>query len=452
MWSLETIVQAVKGTVHRTEERTFSAISTDSRTIGVGELFIPLKGPNFDGHTFVRSAYARSKGGSLCDAARKDIFDEAPGTVILVGDTNQALLDLARFKRERTGGTFIAITGSNGKTTTKELLVHLAGDSFRLVFNERNYNNQIGVAKTLLSMEDEPRFGVFELGTNHKGEIAVLSRMVRPDMSLITNVNPSHLEGLSDLEGVRREKLSLFETTRPGGTVFVNDDDPSLASYIERSGRARITFSLQHEADCVLRVARDKGIEGFDINITFPGEEIRAQTRLIGLHNLYNVLAASTLAFFMGVPGPVLAERIGSFEPYHGRFSPMRTKKGYVLVDDAYNANPASMQWAVRTLAELPCEGKRVAILGGMRELGEEGERYHRELGRFLKDSALSLILLFGKETKSAFDEIGNGRARLFEDKSSLVAFASSVLNRGDIVLVKGSRAFGMDEIVEALA
>jgi UDP-N-acetylmuramoyl-tripeptide--D-alanyl-D-alanine ligase len=451
MWALDTIARAVNGTVLRAEAREFSAVSTDSRTIGAGELFIPLKGPNFDGHSFMGQAYVRSKGGALCDAARREIFDAAPGTIVLVEDTNQALLDLARFKREHTGGTFVAITGSNGKTTTKELLVHLVGDLFRLAFNQKNYNNQVGVAKTLLAIEGEPEFGIIEMGTNHQGEIEVLARMAQPDMSLITNVNPSHLEGLSDLEGVRREKLSLFENTRPGGTVFVNDDDPSLSSYNKKGDCRRITFSLDHPADCTLEIAADRGIDGFDINLTFPGAQSAAHTRLIGRHNLYNVLAASSLAFFMGVPVSDLAERIASFEPYHGRFNPMITGKGYVLVDDAYNANPASMQWAVRTLADLPCKGKRVAILGGMRELGEEGERYHRELGRALRESDLSLILLFGEPTRVTFDEIGNGRARFFEDKSTLIGFAASVLNPEDIVLVKGSRAFGMDEIVEAL-
>lgn len=451
MWLLDTIAQAVNGTVRRMELRTFPAISTDSRTIGEGEFFIPLKGPNFDGHSFVDAAYSRSKGGSLCDRARKDIFDTARGSLVLVDDTNQALLDLARFKREHTPGTFIAITGSNGKTTTKELLVHTVDGLFPVAFNEKNYNNHVGVAKTLLNMENEPRFGVFELGTNHKGEIGVLSRMVQPLMSLITNVNPSHLEGLSDLEGVRREKLSLFDATLEGGTLFVNEDDLSLASYVAKGGRKKVGFSLEHKADCMLEVMRDKGIEGFDIKLTFPGEEVRTHTRLIGRHNLYNVLAAATLAFFMGAPADALACGIGSFEPYHGRFNPIRTKKGYVLVDDAYNANPASMQWAVSTVASLPCAGKRVAILGGMGELGEKGDSYHRELGRFLKKSDLTLILLFGEETRGTFDEIGNGRAKFFEDKSTLIAFASGVLKEGDLVLVKGSRAFGMDEIVEAL-
>ena len=249
--------------------------------------------------------------------------------------------------------------------------------------------------------------------------------MVRPHVSLITNVNPSHLEGLSDLEGVRREKLSLFEATQAGGTLFINLDDPSLATYADKDRHRRVTFAMEIDADCMLRVVEDKGIEGSEIILSLSGEEIKARTHLLGRHNLYNVLAAAGLAHFMGVPGPRIAAGIESFEPFRGRFSPVRARKGYLVVDDAYNANPASMQWAIDTVSALPCAGRRVAILGGMKELGEKGEEYHRDLGRLLKKSGISLILLLGEETKAVFDEIGNGRARFFEDRSSLIDFAS---------------------------
>ena len=451
MWLVDAIAKAVKGSLHRVEKGAFSAISTDSRTIREGEFFVPLKGPFFDGHLFVEAAYARSGGGSLCDRERPEIFERAQGTLVLVDDTNQALLDLASFKRGETAGEFVAITGSNGKTTTKELLVHMVGDLFPLAFNEKNYNNQVGVAKTLLAMEESPRYGVFELGTNHKGEIEVLSRMVRPHMSLITNINPSHLEGLSDLEGVRQEKLSLFETTLPGGRIFVNADDPSLASYRPKEGLSISTFGVRSEADFMLRVMEERGIEGFDVRLFFPGTEVRTTVRLLGRHNLSNVLAASALAHSMGVPIARLAEAIPEFQPYKGRFRPVESRKGFVIIDDAYNANPASMQWAIETLSTLPCTGKRIAVLGEMRELGEKKDGYHRELGRMLKASALSLILLLGEETKITFHEIGNGRARHFEDKARLMDFLSGKVGKGDIVLVKGSRALGMDEIVEAL-
>ncbi len=451
MWSLDRIAKAAKGTIHRTERRSFTSFSTDSRSIKPGDFFIPLKGPNFDGHAFIDQAYERSGAGSLCDRVRTEIYEKARGSVVLVDDTNQALLDLARDSRRRTRATFVAITGSNGKTTTKELLVHLVAQLFPLTFNEKNYNNQVGVAKALLAITDDPKFGVFEVGTNHPGEIAVLGDLVAPHLTLITNVNASHLEGFADLEGVRREKLSLFEATLAGGTVFINLDDPSLASYRPGTGRKALTFGIRRKADYALAVLADRGIAGFDLALRFPDGEVETSTPLLGQHNLYNILAASALAHAMGASGAEIGADIRTFDAYRGRFRPVRSRKGYMVVDDAYNANPASMEWAIATVTGLPCKGNRIAALGGMKELGEAAEEYHRELGRTLNKSNLSLILFFGEETRAAAKEIGNGRARYFTDKKALIDFLSPLLERDDIVLVKGSRALGMDEIVEAL-
>ena len=451
MWSADTIVRAVKGTAYRVERESFSAISTDSRTIGPGEFFIPLKGPRFDGHLFINAAYERTGAGSLCDRTRGEICGHARGTIILVDDTNQALLDLAAFKRAETEGTFVAITGSNGKTTTKELLVHLLTGLFPIVSNEKNYNNCVGVAKTMLAIEGSPRCSIFELGTNHEGEIATLTSMVRPHLSLITNINPSHLEGLRDLEGVQREKLSLFEGTLAGGTIFINADDPSLAPF-RRDGCHRRTFGIRKKADFRLQVTADRGLEGFEIALIRGSEKICTVTHLLGHHNLYNVLAAAVLALALGTSPERLRELIPTFEPYKGRFRPVRSRRGYTVVDDAYNANPASMAWAIRTLSALPCRGKRVAILGDMRELGARTGEYHRELGHLMgKSEALSMILLLGSEMKATAKEIGNDRAHLFEEKKKLIDFVTDKLTKEDIVLVKGSRGLGMDEIVEAL-
>ena len=450
MWPADTIVRGVKGTAYRVERERFTAISTDSRTIGPGEFFIPLKGSRFDGHLFIDAAYERSGAGSLCDRTRGDIYGHARGTIILVDDTNQALLDLAAFKRGETEGTFVAITGSNGKTTTKELLLHLLTGLFPVVSNAKNYNNHVGVAKTMLAIEGSPRCSVFELGTNHEGEIATLASIVRPHMSLITNINPSHLEGLRDLEGVRKEKLSLFEATLADGTIFINADDPSLAPF-RRDGCLRRTFGIREKADFGLRVTADRGLEGFEIALTRGSEKIRTVTRLLGHHNLYNVLAAAALALTLGASPERIRELMPSFEPYKGRFRPVKSRRDYTVVDDTYNANPASMAWAVSTLSALPCRGKRVVILGDMRELGARTGEYHRELGRLMGKSALSMILLLGTEMKAAAEEIGNGRAHLFEEKKGLIDFVTGKLTGEDIVLVKGSRGLGMDEIVEAL-
>jgi UDP-N-acetylmuramoyl-tripeptide--D-alanyl-D-alanine ligase len=214
MWRLDDVLKAVHGTPLRIERKEFTAISTDSRTIKEGELFIPLVGPNFDGHGFVGEAYAKSGGGSLCQKNREATCERAGGTMILVEDTTKALLDLARDKRRQLKKPFIAITGSNGKTTTKEMLVHIMDGFAAVAYNEKNYNNHIGVSKTILSITGQPAYTILELGSNHPGEIAVLAELVEPGMSIITNINASHLEGLGDLDGVFREKISLFEGTK----------------------------------------------------------------------------------------------------------------------------------------------------------------------------------------------------------------------------------------------
>jgi UDP-N-acetylmuramoyl-tripeptide--D-alanyl-D-alanine ligase len=451
VWSAENIIKGVNGKPFRVEKDTFSAISTDSRTVGADEFFIPLKGLNFDGHDFIEAAYDKSSGGSLCDMDRVDIQNHSKGTLILVDDTNQGLLDLARYKRHNTSGTFVAITGSNGKTTTKELLVNIIGDYFSLVYNEKNYNNNVGVAKALLAIDKDPDFALFELGTNHPGEIAVLTKMVEPHISLITNVTPSHLEGLFDLEGVQKEKLSLFDTTLPGGTVVINADDPSISSYKVKPNKQALTFGIHRSADYMLKVIEDKGLGGFDILLTFPQGEITTSTLLSGRHNLYNVLAASTLASIMGIPVGRIGQALATFDAYKGRFKPVKSSKGYMIIDDAYNANPSSMRWAINTVTSLPVKGKKIAILGDMRELGERSEAYHRELGHNIQSSDIALILLLGNETKVISETIGNGRAKHFDNRDALIDYAITRLHRDDIVLVKGSRALGMDKIVEAL-
>ena len=453
MWELDDIVRAVKGTVMRAEARSFSGISTDSRTMQDGDLFVPLKGPSFDGHLFISEALKKPGAGALCERGRQETCT-APGTIILVDDGTEALLDLARFRRRQLRGKCLAITGSNGKTTTKELLVRMMEASFSVIFNEKNFNNQIGVSKTICAVTSRPDYLIFELGSNHRGEIRTLAALVEPDASLITNINASHLEGLGDLDGVLAEKVSLFEMTREQGPLFINVDDPCLSPCASAFSTTHtiFTYGLEKGADFVLDLERDAGLSGFDIILSLQGEHVKTTTRLLGRHNLYNILAASALAFTQGVTTKAIGDAVAGFAPYTGRFRNMASSRGFTVIDDTYNANPASMYWALSTLQALPCAGKRIAILGEMKELGEQKDHFHRELGRFLKESALSLILLLGDEMRVVFDEVSNGRAKFFERKGDLIEYALRDTGPEDIVLVKGSRALKMDEIVEALA
>ncbi|HBA53748.1 MAG: UDP-N-acetylmuramoyl-tripeptide--D-alanyl-D-alanine ligase [Syntrophorhabdus aromaticivorans] len=451
MWSVDEVVEAVRGVPFRIERRIFPDISTDSRDIGEGELFVPITGKTFDGHLFIDAAYERSHGGALCEKGRKDVLDGAKGTVILVEDTTEALLDMAHYKRMRTKGTCIALTGSNGKTTTKEILVRIIGGVHPVHYNEKNYNNLIGVAKSILSIKGAPEYFIFELGTNSRGEIKRLAKVTEPDVSLITNINPSHLQGLGDLEGVLEEKLDLFYLTKEGGKVIVNADDPHLLPRYRDKGHDLTTFGIVNDADFRLTVDEDLGWDGYAFTISFSGDSVKVRTNLLGRHNLYNILSASSIAFVLGIDTMHIGEAVEKFSPYNMRFRPVKSPKGYIVVDDSYNANPSSMEWAVSTLSSLPCPGKRVAVVGDMKELGEKTSYYHRELGRLLKRSGVDRIMLIGDEVRETFAELDDEQARLFESKNSLIDYAKKHLSEGDVILVKGSRAAKMEEIVEAL-
>lgn len=485
MWQLEEVVRAVTGTPLHVARDRFKGISTDSRTIQEGELFVPLKGERFDGHGFIGEAFAHGAGGSLCDKGKQKGLGKAAGTVILVEDTNEALLDLARDSRARIDAAFIALTGSNGKTTTKELLSRMMETTFPVAYNERNYNNRIGVSQTLLKIDfpasgsspgqyeisgrESARGGgsgsfaagggdaspnnwvIMELGTNNKGEIAELAALVKPDMSLITNINPSHLQGLGDIDGVFQEKTDLFRATKEGGLLFINKDDPRLSSYRPDRSRPLHRFSLVGKADSTLHIRTDKGLGGFEIDLMLGGKEVAARTSLLGIHNLYNILAAAAVAHEAGVAVEDIAGVIEGFQPYTGRFRSVASTKGFIVIDDTYNANPSSMEKAITTVLGLPCKGKKIAILGDMKELGEQTAYYHRELGRLLYKANIGLILLLGDQIRVVQDEVRNGHALFFQESSALLDYVLGVAERDDIILVKGSRALKMDSIVEGL-
>jgi UDP-N-acetylmuramoyl-tripeptide--D-alanyl-D-alanine ligase len=451
MWHVDEIMKAVRGVAYRIERDAFSGISTDSRCIAEGELFIPINGKTFDGHTFIGAAYEQSQGGALCEKGRESLARDSQGTIILVDDTTRALLDIAHYKRTLMQGTFVAITGSNGKTTTKEILVAIIGSERQVHYNKKNFNNLIGVSQSILSIEGNPEFYIFELGTNSRGEIRQLAEVTAPDTSLITNINPSHLQGLNDLEGVLEEKLDLFRHTKEGGHVLVNADDPTLFSHYRDVGHVPHTFGITTDADFQLVVHEDLGWEGYDFTLKLLRDSVNVRTNLLGRHNLYNILAASSIAHLVGISTAQIKNAIEIFNPYTMRFRPIRAKQGYIVVDDSYNANPSSVKWALTTLSSLPCSGKRIVILGDMKELGDKTAYYHEELGRFLKESNVDKVMLIGEEVKGVLKELNNGRVKLFDNKLSLIDFVKHQIAGGDVVLIKGSRAAKMEEIVEAL-
>jgi UDP-N-acetylmuramoyl-tripeptide--D-alanyl-D-alanine ligase len=233
--------------------------------------------------------------------------------------------------------------------------------------------------------------------------------------------------------------------------VLINADDPSIAPRYKDIKQKKWTYGIEHEGDFHLSIDEDLGWEGFIITITFPEDRIKTRTGLLGTHNLYNILSASAIAYSAGLEKRYIQAAIETFSPYSMRMRPVFSKKGYTVVDDSYNANPSSMEWAIRTLTTLPCKGKRIAILGDMKELGEKSSLYHRELGRSLKASGIPLIILTGEAMEDAFSELGAEKAKLFGDRKALIEYVTGKVDKDDVILVKGSRAARMDEIVEAL-
>ncbi|MCX7856789.1 MAG: UDP-N-acetylmuramoyl-tripeptide--D-alanyl-D-alanine ligase [Deltaproteobacteria bacterium] len=450
MWHYKDILKATKGELIKLKAETFNGISTDSRTIKEGELFIPLKGKKHDGHDFIQHAMKNFGSGTLCEFNKLELTSNLDKTIIAVKDTNMALADVAYYKRKLMNSTFVAITGSCGKTTTKEVLVHIVKKSKTVAYNEKNYNNLFGVALSLVGIDSNPEVAIFELGTNAPGEIKTLTQVVEPDISVITNVRPSHLEGLKSISGVANEKLDIYRYTKEGGILFVNKDEDLIREF--RDDRKRICyFGIKNPADFSLSVEKSYGWDGYEVNINLGKEESRAKVRLLGKHNLYNVLIAASIAYTLGIPKVKIVEALEEFGPYPMRMNPKKSEKGYVILDDTYNANPASMYEALRTFSELPCEGKKILVLGDMNELGEYSVYYHRDLGRTLNEIDFHYAFFFGEKIRDTYLETKKGEKLYFENMGELLDRLLSVLEEKDCVLIKGSRSLNLDLLVKEI-
>lgn len=450
MWHIEELIKATKAIPLKIERTSFTDISTDSRTIKEGEVFIPLKGERFDGHFFIKEALEKSGGCSLCEIGKKDLVKNLKGTILLVEDTKKSLFDLASYKRKRLSGKVIAITGSNGKTTTKELVVHILKNR-KVAYNEKNYNNLIGISKTILSIKNDPELLVFELGTNAKGEIRELAELVIPSISLITQINPAHLQGLEDIKGVLEEKLDLFRYTVEDGVLIYNMDDPLLNSTFFQFPQKKVTCSIGRDAEYTLQILHDLKWEGFLVEIKGNGEKVQLKSRLLGFFNLYNVLFSFAISSILGIDLKEIKEQIETFEPQPHRFQLIKSKKGFFVIDDSYNANPFSVKYAIETFMGLPQNGKKILVLGDMKELGKDSLYHHREIGKFLNKKRDLHILLYGSQVEHTKEEITENPVLLFSTKEKLIDYLKDILREGDSILVKGSRALEMETIVEAI-
>lgn len=458
--TLEDVARAVRGRLlAATEDVAFAGVSVDSRTTAPGELFFALPGEKFDGHRFVAAAFARGAVAAVVDMARLPAGFQPTRPLIAVQDVLLALGDLAaRFRKARSPRA-VGITGSVGKTTTKDLTASVLGQKYQVLGNPGNFNNEIGVPLTLLQLRPEHEVLVVEMAMRGREQIRYLAKLAAPKYGLITNIGVSHLELLGSQEAIADAKAELLEELPPDGVGILNRDDPFFPRLKERAPSV-VTFGRDPESDVSGEVVEDHR-DPVEVRLrlwskAFEIAPFEATIRSPGRHQLSNALAAATVGFCLEVSPEQIAAGLAAATVSHWRMEVLETPSGVIVLNDAYNASPQSMAVALETLADHPSSGRRIAVLGDMRELGPLAEDMHREVGRRAVECGVARLITVG----SLGREIAAGAAVAEMPDEWIFTCASNAeasdhlrahSRPGDVVLVKGSRALQMEEIVRGL-
>lgn len=432
-------------------DQTFSRVVTDSRSIQAGDLFVALRGERFDGHDFAEEAIRQGAVGAIIDKAHTEI---QTGPFIAVEDTTLALGHLGAAWRNQMSVKVCAITGSSGKTTVKDMtatiLRHIYGADAVLA-TTGNFNNQIGLPLTLLSLKPTHQFAVLEMGMNHFGEIRYLTKLAKPDVALINNAQGAHLEFLGSVEGVARAKAEIFEGLSENGVAVIYKDDPFAPMWRQvTSAFTQLSFALQEADICAEEIVLDTLSSQWVLNV--KGTKIPVFLPAPGLHNIHNALAAAAIAFTCGVDVQGISDGLSKFISFKGRLQQKKASNGAVLIDDTYNANPSSMRAAIDVLAQF--SGPRLLILGDMGEVGEKAQEVHHLLGEYAAEKGTECLLTFGDNMRFAVDAFNGkrrGYAEHFTNIEALIARAREVMVDDKVILVKGSRSMRMERVVTAL-
>ena len=431
-------------------------VSIDSRNIQEGELFIALKGDRFDGHDFVPDAIKKGAWGALVErSALEQKFSNISvlKNILPVEDTLYALQEMAHLHRKKFTIPIIGITGSNGKTTTKEMLASILKQKGPVLKNEGNLNNHIGVPLTLLKMNGTHWAGVLEMGMSALGEIDSLSRLVMPTVGMITNIGPAHLEFLGTMDKVALAKGELLDNLKSEATAVLNADDDYFGFLKKRFAGRLVTFGVANKADVTATDVR-QGIEYSDMAIEAGGVRINIRLRAVGTHNVYNALAAAAAALAVGVPIDIVKFGLDDFLPIAGR-SEIKKIEGRTVLADYYNANPASMEAAIKTLVSLKSGRKAIAVVGDMLELGEASAEAHREVGRTAARFKVDLLIMIGEQ--ASYVERGALESGMKKEqvlgatsRENAGRLLKQLTHPGDVILIKGSRGMKMEKILEA--
>lgn len=462
-WTLAAIAQHTHGSLLQGESAArVQGISTDSRTVQDGQLFLALRGDHFDGHQFLAMALARgatalliSEAGALSQAL--STRDGAAPAIIQVPDTQQALQDLALAHRQQFAGTIVAITGSSGKTTVKEMTAAVLQTRLRTLKSPGNLNNHLGVPLALLGLEDTHQVAVLEMGMNHLGEIQRLCDIALPHIGVITNIGLAHVGHLGSIERVQQAKGELIDSLDVASVAIVNADDPrALALGMRAPGRV-MTFGQSPEADIRGWIHEDRGLQGTQCVLQLHEHPWHVTLAVPGAHQLMNALAAAAVGVALELDPEEIVAGLHTYRGMYGRMHVRHGQHGVTLIDDTYNANPQSMQAALHCLAHTPVAGQRVAVLGDMLELGVTAPALHEDIGTLVAQSAIDQLITVGPLAH----HIAHGAQRAgmmtrhihaIPTQEEALAVLQALVRPGDVILLKGSRGMALERLVQALA
>ena len=419
-----------------------TGVSTDSRSIEKGNLFVALKGENFDGHDYLEAVEEKGAVAAIVD---RDVPLGIP--TINVKDTLMALGEMAAWWRQQLQLQVVGLTGSNGKTTVKDMLSSILSEVGAVASTRGNFNNDIGLPLTLLQMKPEHEFAVIEMGANHAGEIAYLTNITRPDVAILNNAGAAHLEGFGSLQGVAEAKGEIFSGLGRDGVAVINIDDHYADYWISLcDNHKKIFFGFSTAAD-VTTTTLAEGYSGCFVLAT-PEDETEVCLKVLGIHNLKNALAASAAAIALGVNNNVIKKGLEKFSGVKGRLQLNSAANDSVVIDDSYNANPTSMKAAIDVLSQQ--QKPSLLVIGDMGELGDDAGKLHAEIGEYAKEKKINLLMTLGELSKQAAKSFGEN-AKAYEEKQTLISDVNKKLEEGIAVLVKGSRSMRMEEVVAAL-
>jgi len=457
------LIKAVSGKIIQGDQDCLiNRISIDSRTLIPGDLFFAIIGPNFDGHNFIIEAFDKGAVGVVTCKGTSTLLQneqiDKNKIIIEVKDTLSALQDWSKHYKDKFKTFNICVTGSNGKTTTKEIIAHILSKEFPLFKTSGNYNNEIGIPLTLLQLNKSHKLLVAEMGMRGLGEIKTLTNFIPPDLAVITNIGEAHIGLLGSKDNIFKAKSELLESLDKDGIAILNRDDPYFLKMLEIvKGKKVYTFGIENKSDIMarnIRMVSDKGMR-FTLEVQ-SGKSREIYFPLLGRYNIYNALAASAAAFALGIELDLIEGGLSSFKPLDLHMQLSNFYNGIKILNDSYNASPLSVKGALETLAEVAQKKRKIAVLGDMLELGEKSDFYHQEIGKKAAKLSIDMLITVGQGGKiiaQSFKEEGMAVERVFSfeknEKINLAKKLLSLTKPGDFILLKGSREMKMEEILE---